>query len=245
MRFGWIAAFCLLPLAACSPAKDTISLSATGNQQAIVRDGVPALVSSKKHVVFLRPTDSQQLSNDRPRFVVAMYNRGKAAATFNFASIQAQSARPVRTTLRVYSHAELAQEVEDQRNTALFLSALSGVAGAVSASQAGYTHTTGSIGGTSYSATSYSPALAQAAGDANVRRTANDMASIQGQAEGMLSQLQASILKDHTLMPGEWHGGVIVLQPPEKGDAGAAEYTVSLVFDGEEHTFTINQRKRT
>jgi hypothetical protein len=154
--------------------------------------------------------------------------------------------------MRVYTHAELEQEVEDQRNTALFMSALSGVAGAVSASQAGYTQTTGSIRTSSpygttygtYSGTTYNPALAQAAADANSRHTVGDMVAIEGQAQRMLSELQATVIKDHTLMPGEWHGGLIVLGRPEKGDVGAAEYTITLMFDGEKHTFSVSQRRK-
>lgn len=95
-----------------------------------------------------------------------------------------------------------------------------------------------------YSSTTYNPALAQAAANVNTDRTANNMAAIQGQAEGMLSQLQATVLKDHTLMPGEWHGGVVVVQAPPKSEAGIAEYSISMTFDGEEHRFTVNQRTR-
>lgn len=63
------------------------------------------------------------------------------------------------------------------------------------------------------------------------------------QAQYQLNHLQASILKDHTVMPGEWHGGVVVVEAPEKGQNGAAEYTVTLQFDGEEHAFTVSQRR--
>jgi hypothetical protein len=249
----WAVALGYIFLCGCSPAKDVISLAPAANQQAMTRDGVPALVSSKRHVVFLRPLAPQQVSSQRPQFVVAILNRGKAPATLKVADIEVQSTRPRQARMRVYTHTELAQEVEDQRNAALFLTALSGVAGAVSASQAGYTHTTGSIktsspyGTTygSYSGTTYNPALAQAAANANVRQTGNDMAAIEGDAQRALSQLQATVVKDHTLMPGEWHGGLIVLGNPEKGEAGAAEYAITVIFDGEEHSFSVSQRRST
>jgi hypothetical protein len=248
----WVIALFGLTACACSSPKDVISLTPAAGQQAITRDGVPALVSSKRHVVFLRPLAPQQVSGDRPQFVVAILNRGKSPATLNVESIEVQSTQPRSAKMRVYTHAELTQEVEDQRNAALFMSALSGVAGAVSASQAGYTQTTGSIRTTSpygttygtYSGTTYSPALAQAAADANAQRTAGDMAAIEGHARRVLSDLQATIIKDHTLMPGEWHGGLIVVGRPEQDNAGAAEYAITLLFDGERHTFLVNQRRR-
>jgi hypothetical protein len=132
------------------------------------------------------------------------------------------------------------------------LSALSGAAGAYSAAQSGYSETTGSFTrnspyGTSYgsySTTTYIPALAQAAIDASEDRTASSMAVIEGQAQDKLHELQATILKDHTVMPDEWHGGMIVFDAPAKADTGVAEYTITLRFDGEEHSFSITQQRR-
>jgi hypothetical protein len=70
------------------------------------------------------------------------------------------------------------------------------------------------------------------------------MAAIEDQVQRKLGELQATVIKDHTLMPGEWHGGVIVIDPPGKTDGGAAEYSISLTFAGETHTFLVNQQTR-
>jgi len=247
----WVAAFYGLVLCGCSAPKDVYSLKPSHDQQAVVRDGVPALVSSRKHIVFLRPLASHQVSYERPRFVVALLNRGKAAATLKVSDIVVEASQPRRVKMRVYTHAELAQEVESQRNTQLVLGALSAAAGAYSAAQSGYSYTTGSYSrtgpyGTSYgtyNATTYNPAAAQAAAEANAQRAANNIADIETQAQGKLAELQATVIKDHTLMPGEWHGGLIVLAPPERGEAAAAEYSILISFDGEQHSFTVTQRK--
>jgi hypothetical protein len=167
------------------------------------------------------------------------------------AGVVVETTKPRKAKLRIYTHQELAAEVESQRNAQLFVSALAGAAGAVSASQAGYGHTTGSFTRTSpygtsygtYSATTYNPAVAQAAANANADRTVANMAAIEGQAQDMLHQLQASIIKDHTLMPGEWHGGVLVVDAPDKGEAGA-EYNITLQFDGEVHSFQVSQKRQ-
>ncbi|HWB47051.1 MAG TPA: hypothetical protein VG900_16585 [Hyphomicrobiaceae bacterium] len=251
MKVSRAIPWCAMLVAACSAPKDIVSLTPIADQQAITRDGVPALVSTKRNVVFLRPVASQQGSSERPRFVVALLNRGKSPATFRVADIDVQSTQPRKAKVKVYTHAELAQEVEERRNTALFMNALSGVAGAISASQAGYTHTTGSITASSpygmaygtYSGTTYNPAVAQAAANANAQNTAANMSMIEGQAQRMLSQLQATIIKDHTLMPGEWHGGVIVLGVPEKQASGTATYVITLGFDGEQHSFAVSQHR--
>ena len=83
----WVAAFCGLVLCGCSAPRDVYSLKPSNNQQAVVRDGVPALVSSWKNVVFLRPLASHQVSYGRPHFVVALLNRGKGAATLKVSDI--------------------------------------------------------------------------------------------------------------------------------------------------------------
>ena len=248
MKFR-ISILCILSMAACAPQKDSISLTAAPDQQSIVRDGVPALVSSKKNTVFLRPVEARQDSGGRPRFVIAMYNNGKAPATFKTSDMRVEMLQPRRADIKIYTHSELADEVETERNTRLFLAALSGAAGAVSAASAGTSYTTGSYGyhspyGTGsgfYTASTYNPGIAQAAIYANNDRTASTMASIEANAQNALSGLKATILKDHTLMPGEWHGGVIVLDPPEMNQQGA-EYQITLRLDGEDHLFTVNQR---
>ena len=73
---------------------------------------------------------------------------------------------------------------------------------------------------------------------------ANNMAAIEDQAQYQLAQLQNSVLKSHTLMPGEWHGGVIVFDGPEKDDKGSAEYEIAAKFDGEEYSFSVGQQAR-
>lgn len=209
---------------ACAPPRDAISLTPSVGQQGIVRDGVPALISAKKHTMFLRPAASQQGSHDRPRFVVALVNRGKVPVTLNVSDITVESAQPRTAKMRVYTHAELAREVEDDRNAQLVLSALSGIAGV-------------------YSSRTYSPPLAQATAIASTQRTVSDMTEIEGLAQVKLTELQATIIKDHTVMPGEWHGGVIVVAQPERPEGGAAVYRIRIVFDGEEHSFTVSQQR--
>jgi hypothetical protein len=56
-------------------------------------------------------------------------------------------------------------------------------------------------------------------------------------------QLQRTILKDNTVMPGEWVGGTIILASPTQGDVGAS-YSIVVAFGGEEHEFTVAQVKR-
>jgi hypothetical protein len=82
----------------------------------------------------------------------------------------------------------------------------------MSASQAGYVHTTGNINayGTygsaygTYSATTYDPLRAQLAQQSANAQTANDVAALRQQSEANLVSLQQTMLKDNTILPGEW-----------------------------------------
>ena len=121
----------------------------------------------------------------------------------------------------------------------------------MSAANAGYTNTTGSFnsygaGGTAYgtySATTYDPLRAQVAQQAANAQTANDVAMLRAEGEQNLNRLQQTILKDNTVMPGEWYGGSIVLDPPAQADSGTSSYSIVVDFAGEQHTFAVSQVK--
>jgi hypothetical protein len=144
-----LALFSFLLLCGCA-SNDRISLVADQSQQALTRDGVPALVSSKRQVVMLRPASSLVQSRGRPAFVVAVYNPTKKPIEFRAAGISAQLNHTTKgpVGLRVYSYEELVAEVERKQRWAQFGAALQGVGAAMSAANAGYTRTTGMYSGT-------------------------------------------------------------------------------------------------
>lgn len=236
-----------LCLLACAAPTDVVRLTPAAGQEAIVRDGVPSLISKKRHVVMLRPVSHIQVSSGRPRFVLAVLNRGQQPTTLQTADITANLIGKKQLALRIFRYDELMQEVEDQRKVALTFAVLGGVAGAMSAANAGYSHTSGSVysGGyqASYNATTYNPAMAQMASNQNAANTANNIENIQANGDAQLSHLKDTILKDHTIMPGEWHGGVIVLDAPEKEDNGRVEYSIAVPFDQDMHAFTVTQAR--
>jgi hypothetical protein len=210
-----------------------------------MRDGLPALISQKKHVVMLRPNTRLVQANARPSFTLVVRNQSKKPETLYESSIVASQSIAGKTApVRVLRYAELVQEEETRQAIAALGTALSGVGQAMSAANAGHTTTTGSIysHGTysTYTAQTYDPVRAQIAQQAAQARTAADFAALQAQGEQNLQILQRTILKDNTVMPGEWYGGSIVLVPPSKADDGGATYVITVSFGGEEHTFSIS-----
>jgi len=86
---GLLSVGILLLLCGCA-SNDHISLVAEQSQQALTRDGVPALLSSKRQVVLLRPASSLIQSAGRPAFIVAIYNPGKRPVELRASGITAQ-----------------------------------------------------------------------------------------------------------------------------------------------------------
>jgi len=224
-----------------------ISLVANSYQQSLVRDGVPTLISTEKQVVMLRPATSTMRRGDRPKFVVAVYNRSKRPMELRVSDVTASQSGPQRTAIHVYSYDELVAEVRRKQAWAAVGVALSGAAGAINAANAGYTTTygtysSGPYSGT-YSATTYDAGRAYAAQSINNAETAENFAAIQAQGQQRLGELQNNILKDNTVLPGEWIGGIVVLDRPAKGADDVARYEIDVRFGDEVHSFTVNQAR--
>ena len=253
----FLAALFLLPSCASNVR---ISLVADQTQRSMTRDGVPALLSTKKHVVVLRPASSLIQYGGRPAFVVAVYNSSKQPADFRVSGITAQLASG--SDLHVYTYDELVAEAQRKQRWATFAVALGGVATAMSAANAGNTHTTGTYSGNSYgtysgsingtysgastgtfSASTYDAGRAYAAQQHASAQTAANFAAIQAQSQQALNHLQNAILKDNTVMPGEWVGGIVILDSPDKARDEIATYRVDVQFGGELHSFVVNQSR--
>jgi hypothetical protein len=120
----------------------------------------------------------------------------------------------------------------------------------MSAANAGYSTTTGSFSsygygrsaahGT-YQATTYNAYNAQLAQQAASAQTNAEIATMQAEGERNLQALNQTILKDHTVLPGEWYGGTIVMERPPRPDQEVAQYNLSIRFGGEVHEFQIRQ----
>lgn len=107
------------------------------------------------------------------------------------------------------------------------------------ASRAGYgTYTTPSgRSGTFYSptATAIAQNTAAAQNDAMISATIE-----QGQAN--MAALEQTVIKDNTLMPGEWYGGQLHLSPPTNPPSGNSKnYTIVIHVGGDRHVIDVSQ----
>lgn len=227
---------------------ETVSYVAKPHQQAIMRDGHSALVSKRPNsIVMIRPASRDIPTQGRPVFVVGVYNLGQQSANFLVSEIQATQVVNQQTAeLRVITYEDL---VREERTRQVFRAVLAGAAAganAYSAAQAGHYNSTSTVytprGTYNVHTSGYSPtAAAIAQANASAQNDAMISATIErGQAN--LANLERAVIKDNTLMPGEWCGGQLHLQPLHNDSSGRKTYTISLAVGSDRHEIQIAQQ---
>jgi hypothetical protein len=240
MRFLGIVALCAA-LGGCVTNNETVAFRSSGpSQQAMMRDGQPALVSRLKNsVVLVRPASRQLQANGRPVFVVGINNLSRGPIDFRVAEVEAnQRVGESEYPMRVVTFEMLQQEEKNRQIAAAILTGVAGAANAYSASQAGHGSYTTPSGRTG---TLYSPtAAAIAQNNAAVQNEAMFAATVESGQRNMAA-LEQSVIKDNTLMPGEWYGGQLHLAPPTDQGGGPKTYSITIKVGSDLHVIEVAQ----
>jgi hypothetical protein len=228
-------------LGGCVTAGDSVSFKASNpQQQSMVRDGQPALVSRQKSsLVIVRPASRQMQSNGRPVFIVGINNLTRGPIDFRVGQVEAiQHVAGSDFEMKVVTYEMLVQEEKNRQVAAAILTGVAAAGNAVSASQAGYGRYTTPTGrtGTFYSPTAAAIAQGNAAAE-NDAMIANTVETGQRNMAG----LEQSVIKDNTLMPGEWYGGQLHLAPPTDQPGGQKSYTFVITVGADRHVIDVNQ----
>ncbi|MBO4224715.1 hypothetical protein [Bradyrhizobium neotropicale] len=240
MRKLSIVALCAT-LAGCVSAGETVSFKTSNpQQQALMRDGQAALVSRQKNsLVLVRPAARQLQANGRPVFVVGINNLGRQPVDFRVAQVEAvQHVGGQDFGMQVVTYEMLIQEEKNRQVAAAIFTGLAAAGNSYSASQAGHGHYTTRSGraGTFYSPT----AAAIAQGNAAAQNEAMIEATIETGQRNMAA-LEQAVIKDNTLMSGEWYGGQLHLAPPTDQGGAAKTYTIVITVGTERHVIDISQ----
>ena len=118
MRALGIVALCAASLGGCVTAGETVSFRPSNpQQQSLMRDGQPALVSRQKSsLVLVRPASRQLQANGRPVFVVGINNLGKQPVDFRVAQIEAmQHVAGSDFDMKVVTYEMLVQEEKNRQ----------------------------------------------------------------------------------------------------------------------------------
>jgi hypothetical protein len=205
-----------------------------------MRDGQPALVSrGKSSLVLFRPAARQLQANGRPIFVVGINNLGKQPVDFVVAQVEAvQHVAGSDYEMKVVTYEMLVQEEKNRQVAAAILTGVAAAGNAYSASQAGYGHYTTPSGRTG---TFYSPtANAIAQNNAAAQNEAMIATTVEAGQRNM-AVLEQSVIKDNTLMPGEWYGGQLHLAPPTDQSGGPKTYTIVITVGQDRHVIDVSQ----
>src|SRR6202012_6267456 len=144
MRNLGIVALCA-SLCGCVSTGDTVSFKASNpQQQTLMRDGQPALVSRQKNsLVLVRPASRQLQANGRPVFVIGINNLSKQPVDFRVSQVEAvQHVAESDYPMKVVTYEMLVQEEKNRQVAAALITGLAAGANAYGASQAGYGHYT-------------------------------------------------------------------------------------------------------
>jgi hypothetical protein len=245
MRTGFIALLCAAVVGGCVTT-ETVQFKPRADQQSITRDGVPGLVSTRKDsIVIARPAAREFQIGGRPVFVIAIYNRSKGPEEFRVSNVSVtQNVNGNDAQLRVITYEELVSEEKTRQTIAAIATGLAVAGTAISASQAGYYNANSTVytprGAYQVHTTGYSPAAASIAqSNANAQNAELISATIErGQAN--MATLERAVIKDNTLMPGEWYGGQLHIAPLASQD-GPRTYTISVAVGSDRHEIQISQ----
>jgi hypothetical protein len=177
---------------------------------------------------------------------MGIYNRSTKPQNFRVADVTVtQTVNGGEANLKVITYEELVQE-EQTRQTLQAVAAGLAVAGnSLAASQAGYYHSSSTVyspyGSYNVYTTGYSPAAAAIAQSNASAANAELVGATIERGQANMAYLERAVIKDNTLMPGEWYGGQLHIQPLLSEGGAAKRYTISVLVGNERHEIQVAQ----
>lgn len=226
---------------------ETVQFKAQVDQQSIIRDGQAALVSrKKKSLVIARPAARQFQIGGRPVFVLAINNLTSTPENFLVSNVQVtQVVRGEAVALKVITYEMLVQEEKTRQVFAAIGTGLSAGANAYNASRAGYYNSQSTVytprGTFQVHTTGYSSTAAAIAQSNASAQNAEMISATIERGQQNLTMLERGVIKDNTLMPGEWYGGQLHIAPLATDEGATKNYTISVVVGNERHEINVAQ----
>jgi hypothetical protein len=244
---GALAAAALAMLLAGCMTGERVRFQAHGKQEALIRDGQSALVSrGRNSIILIRPARREFARNARPVFVVGIYNQARGPLNFRVADVSViQTVGGQDVTLQVIPYEKLVQEERTRQVVAGMLVGAAAGANAMAAANSGYSDVRTTFhtprGTFTANSTVYSPsAAAVARATAASQNEALISATIE-QGQTNLAHLERAVIKDNTLLPGEWYGGQLHIAPLVASSSEPKMYTIALTVGSDRHELQVLQ----
>lgn len=215
-------------LAGCV-STETVRFQPKAEQQAMVRDGRAVIASNKGgSTVLVSPASREFGSGDRPVYVVAIQNKSARPMDFTVGSVAVYQKKTGQTVaLRVRSYEEL---VSEERARQVGRALLVGIAAAGNSMQASQVRNPG----VRYFATAHANA-----------ENAELAANVAARGQLNMAHLEQTVIKDNTIMPGEWYGGQLHFEPPVSDGSGQPKtYTIRIPVGTDMHEIEVTQVPR-
>lgn len=243
---AWAACGLAAFTAGCA-STETVQFRPRAEQQALIRDGQAALISRRKQsIVLVRPASREFRTGTRPVYVVGITNLTGGPLEFRVSNINvSQLVNGNAASLQVITYEQLVTEERNRQIASAVLTGLSVGANAYSASRAGYYNNTSTVstprGTYQVTTTGYSPTAAAIAQSNAAAQNEALIASTIEQGQQNLAALERGVIKDNTLLPGEWYGGQLHIQPLVNEGGGQKTYTITMLVGSERHEIDISQ----
>lgn len=241
----WLALTTLSVVVSACARMEAAHFEARPGQDAIIRDGQPAIVSRLKNsIVIVRPASRQFQAGRRPVYVVAMYNLTNAPLQFSVASVSVtQRLNGQMVALKVYNYDELVGEERRRQAVQALATGLAAAGNSMSAANAGYYHGTANVYGSGGMATvnvsGYDPTAAAIAQNRAAAQNEAMIADTIATGQRNMDMLEHSVIKDNTLLSGEWYGGQLQFDPP--AGSGGKSYTITVPVGSDVHQIEVTQ----
>ena len=217
-------------------------------QEALVRDGRPGLISRKQNsIVMVSPARRQAQAGQRPIYVLAIFNAGRQPTTFLLTGVEVNQMRggQLAQPLQVYSYDDLVTQERNRQVVGAILTVAAAGLNTYAASRSGYYNATGTVYGPggvrTFNVSGYSPT---ANAIATARASAENEAMIANVVETgrrNMDALEENVIKDNTLMPGEWYGGQLHFDPPAHDSEKA--FRIAVRVGGEVHEIDVKHEQ--
>ena len=231
-----LVALSAIAVAGCA-RMETAHFAARAGQDALVRDGQPTIISRRpESIVMLKPATRQFQAGSRPTYVMAMYNSGRGPLQFSLGNVSVvQVAGGENRTLKIYSYEELASEERTRQAIQALGAGMAAAGRSMSAANAGYYNTTATVYGprgvSNVNVNGYDPTAAAIAQSTAAAQNEAMMTNVIETGQRNMAALERTILKDNTLLPGEWYGGLMQFAPPVGNASKTLEMTIQVGSD--------------
>jgi hypothetical protein len=219
----------------------------SAGQEALVRDGNPALVSRRPgSLVIVRPAARQFQAGRRLAYVVGIYNMTRGNLPFSVSNVYVGqvSGGQITRGLKIYTYEQLVAEERNRQVARAVFTGLAAGANSYSASRAGYYNANATVYGAggvrNVSISGYDPAANAIAQSQAAAQNEAMIATTIERGRQNLYILEKSVIKDNTLLPGEWYGGQLVFDPP---DGDQKNYRITIPVGPDVHEIDISQER--